>query len=732
MTGLRPLLAALAGAVALGPAAPSATSQTPPQRPVFRAAADLVELAVTVFDKDGRPVTDLTREDFEVREDDAPQTLEQFSFVDLRPARNPESGGNRGGSAEPVEAFVPVDVGTNEAVGEGRVYVIVLDGLHVSPLRSTVVRRLVREFVAEHLTPRDLVAVLTLGSASAAGRHEFTHDQAKVLASVDEFVGSKSQSATLNKMVSSFRAANDGPADDFEAGVKANDARLLFETLRQVCAALGDSASRRRAVVLFSEGIELDMTDLIGADSRTTGFGAIPTHTASRYAEDLLRAQQALYDAARRSNVALYTVDPRGTTTGEDDLMQAFGSSPAGVDIQQEVQRSQGTLRTFAQQTGGVAVVNTTNFSRGFDAIVQSNSTYYLLGYAPTNAQRDGTFRKIRVRVNRPGVTVSAREGYFATPDAPPADAPPGAGDRTPAGGDRPVVADGAGRPLSDRLGALLASALPARGLGLRVSGGIVGWQDERATVGLVIELDTADLAFAEADGVIENDLELAFQVVDDQGRVPAGNGARAHLRLPAAERAAIGSGLRYVAEVTLPPGRYQVRAAATERVGGSGGSAWLDVDTHARDRSAAGAVLLVRLDGAPLPTTGQAPAMLALAGAPPTAAREFPLGSRVAVVMASEAGGPAGDWTATVLDATGAARATPPVRAVPPAGPAAAAGIRLDVATAALGPGVFDLVLRRANGSAAERHLRFRVRPPGLPSPGAEAAALPAREPRR
>jgi hypothetical protein len=72
-------------------------------------------------------------------------------------------------------------------------------------------------------------------------------------------------------------------------------------------------------------------------------------------------------------------------------------------------------LRQVAVDTGGVALVNTNNFTGGFERIVRDNSTYYLLGYYPSTDHTDGRFHEISVRVNRPGVTVRARRGYFAS-----------------------------------------------------------------------------------------------------------------------------------------------------------------------------------------------------------------------------------------------------------------------------------------------------------------------------
>ncbi len=75
---------------------------------------------------------------------------------------------------------------------------------------------------------------------------------------------------------------------------------------------------------------------------------------------------------------------------------------------------SQDSLRTLAEETGGYAAVNSNNITTALNRIVRLNSTYYVLGYYPKDARRDGRFHKIEVRTKRPGLRVSARKGYVS------------------------------------------------------------------------------------------------------------------------------------------------------------------------------------------------------------------------------------------------------------------------------------------------------------------------------
>jgi hypothetical protein len=126
--------------------------------------------------------------------------------------------------------------------------------------------------------------------------------------------------------------------------------------------------------------------------------------------------------AANQSNVSLYTMDTRGLMAlppGGD----ATAASPSGSAIYRDaavtsqissMHSSRETLASLAQDTGGRTFYDTNDFGEAFQEIQSENSSYYLLGYNPTNTRSDGRFRKIRVEVTRPGMKVDARPGYYA------------------------------------------------------------------------------------------------------------------------------------------------------------------------------------------------------------------------------------------------------------------------------------------------------------------------------
>jgi hypothetical protein len=141
---------------------------------------------------------------------------------------------------------------------------------------------------------------------------------------------------------------------------------------------------------------------------------------------------QQVYESARRSNVPIYTIDPRGQPQPEDAVRGGIsavgnfgGALPEGLraSIAANIVREQNRLAENAVNTGGRAFTNQSNLTKAVDEIVADNGSYYLLGYYPTPFAADGKFHEISVKVTRPGTRVRARQGYVAS------DPPGGAGD---------------------------------------------------------------------------------------------------------------------------------------------------------------------------------------------------------------------------------------------------------------------------------------------------------------
>lgn len=651
------------------------------QSPVFRSGADSVEVIAFAADRKGVPVRDLRREDFILEEDGVRQEISSFSLVDL-PRTTTKSSATASNAA-------PSDVVVNKT-RDDRSYVLVLDSQHVDPLRSGSVRQLAKKFVNDYMDPTDSAAVVTLGGI---GGQTFTSDKRRLLAAIDSFAGGKSRSAALNKLDSQMRNSGDGPPRDYENAVKAADARILFESVRGICDSLGAFNGRRRSVILFSEGVEIDMSDMVGPRPTDAGADVAASSLPSSYAMDLLLAQRAMVEAARRSNVSLYTVDPRGTSVGEDSLMQVAGLPPGGGrgslpvvpptrDVQVEVQRSQGVLRLFAEQTGGLALVNTSDFDRGFGRVADANSIYYVIGYSSTNASTTAGFRRITVRVSRPGVEIAARPGYFVGANGA---AAPGTTTRVDLKGASPRMQD------------LLGHAIPSAGLGIRAVALPIGRKGKDGVVDVVVELDSAAFGFADEGEFLSNTVEVGYVAIDSTGRIRAGRASAGQVKVRRTERSALSKGLRFVIETPLPAERYQIRVGALESFGGTSGNVVVDVDVNSKsDTMIAG--LMIGAPNDQVPTSGDYPLLRSRLPLPPTTSRSFAMGAPMSVYVALNAGDTKRDQmpqislVVTRPDGTEVVRQSAVRAATSTANGVDVSGATLELGTATLAPGSYRL----------------------------------------
>jgi hypothetical protein len=122
-----------------------------------------------------------------------------------------------------------------------------------------------------------------------------------------------------------------------------------------------------------------------------------------RYFRDIL-------DEANYANVSFYPIDPRGLPA-VDNPIGPEAPPPLLVDQAMLKHRIE-TMRTMAENTDGLAVVNNNDLDRGMQRISDDLTSYYLLGYSSSNSKLDGRFRSIKVRVKQPGIEVRARRGY--------------------------------------------------------------------------------------------------------------------------------------------------------------------------------------------------------------------------------------------------------------------------------------------------------------------------------
>jgi hypothetical protein len=277
--------------------------------------------------------------------------------------------------------------------------------------------------------------------------------------------------------------------------------------------------------------------------------------------------------AATRGNVSIYAIDPRGLSAFEDAI--EVGGTPSDITpsqfsvtgaLQNSLRLSQQSLQVLADETGGFAAVNRNDLSEAFARIVRENSAYYVLGYYPSNERRDGRFRRLEVRVTRPGLQVRARRGYVAP--------------RGRAPQQKPAVVAADGGAMSPAATSALNSPIPMTGIPLALFAAAYKGTPPNASVALALEMRVEGLDFQERNSTFNNRIEVAFSSVDEAGRIRGGSRHVVTLELkPDTFALAKQRGLRVVSEMALPPGRYQLRAAVADQGGRTSGSVLYDLE---------------------------------------------------------------------------------------------------------------------------------------------------------
>ena len=403
-------------AILLGVAGQHLFSQTPqaPQRPpVFRAGATYV--TVDAYPRrDGKIVEGLSATDFQVLEDGKPQAVENFDFIKSPPFAvdaerrdpNTKEEGDRWADDPRV-----------------RVFVIYLDTVHTKFTGSHEARRPLTDFVRRVIGPMDLFGVMTPETPVSQllfGRRLDTIETE--LAGYwawgeNEVVGRDPVEKLLNDCYppppSQF-----GPNSVQSIPVRRYRQRKLLDSLDALVTRLAVLRDQRKHVLVATQGFPLDgeMPSLLAAAGPgAPAIGADPsgkltiggrrdgevsrTDCATQLRElaviDFRQRFRDLLGAASRANVSFHPIDLSGL-----DPDSVFGR------IQ--------TLREMAENTGGVAVVNTNDLVAGVRRIADETAAFYLLGYYSTNQKLDGKFRRIEVKVTQPKVAISARRGYYS------------------------------------------------------------------------------------------------------------------------------------------------------------------------------------------------------------------------------------------------------------------------------------------------------------------------------
>ena len=551
----------------LPPAEPDAEEEAP----AFPSGIEVVTVDVVVVDKDGRAVPGFERSDFAVYEDGQRQTVSGFQAVELPSLPPPPE-------AEPVERpRVSTNVGPEAQ--QTRMFVVVFDDIHLSPAQALPAKAAIGEFLRTGVRAGDRVTlVATAGGAWWNARMPEGRDE--LVAILKRLDGRYIPESSPDR-VTEYEAMRIVEYDDpdvayqvqrrFDAyGTVGRDRvpeRQYSDTLRTTSVVgLIDPYVRSRAVDVHRQSTERrritmrTMARALQALTDVKGRKAMVLVSQGFVYEPGFRAMKELVDASVRVNVPIHFIDTRGLTALPDFMTSAF---TVNVDVQDTVavladltREAEGS-ENVALDTGGIVVKNTNDLSSGIVRVAAESQAFYLLGYNPTNAARDGKFRKIEVKLDKDkakGLRVRARRGYFA-----------------PLEGEAAARVERTGDP---EIGRALDSPFEVRELPLRVSAFTFDeTMADRLNVMLAADIDVTELGLREEEGRVRGDVAFVVEAqhletgeffnIDEQIEMAMLPDTFARLRR---------TGYTVSRELSLPPGAYQakviVRDLASRRLG--------------------------------------------------------------------------------------------------------------------------------------------------------------------
>jgi VWFA-related protein len=528
------------------------------EQDVVRITTNLVQVDAVVT-KDGKQVTDLKPEDFELFEDGRPQTITNFSYISN--VSSVPSHLTVTSSAPKDKTTPPVLPAAASPHDVRRTIALVIDDLGMSFESMAQVRRQARKFVDEKLEPNDLVAIIRTGGEVGA-LQQFTTDK-RVLYSAIEHLRWHPCSRTglyVFAPVGSITPSGDSPCGG------SRNIRDTLRSLKFIVQGMRDLPGRK-SLVLFSDQLPIETQEPGTTNSQVesqNNTSSVDTGDADsdNVTTSYLAQLQKVAELAIRASVVIYSVDTRGLPyTGVTAADHITGNARSITNQINATLSSRSMAMTsgregsdlIARQTGGFLVRNSNSF--GLDRIADDQKGYYLLGYRPSDETFNRKFHHIKLKVKGRGLAVRTREGFYGVSDE----------------GNRELTP-------SDHLRNALMSPFGVNDIGLRLTTMFTNFAEGGSLLRSLVHITAQDLTFVdEPDGGHKATFDLGIVLFGDNGRVRDSQSRLVTLILHGREyEGAMQNGIVYTLDTPLKvSGEFQFRIALRDqnssRIGSAG-----------------------------------------------------------------------------------------------------------------------------------------------------------------
>jgi VWFA-related protein len=567
----------------------SLASVQTPQSP-FRAGVDLVQVDVSVLDKQRKPVRGLTAADFTVLEDGKPRPVVAFTAVDLPTTADP--------TAASWTREIGPDIATNHLPEEGRLVIIVMDRT-IPDGYATVSARTIAKAAVNELGPGDLAAVVFTGNGRS---QDFTADRARLRAAID---GSNPAGELSDSVAEQWETLVADLFDDMGRAPPSTMTTLDFsaqcacgacvlETIGRIADAVRDVTGRRKSLFFIGHDLQIETTESLCIDP-------------------VRKAREAMFRSLDQANLTVHSLDPVGLETlavqaGTITSGRAAFTAPVGTRGNRLNLRRQGDISVLPDRTGGRTVLNVNDPASRVDQIFRESDSYYLLGFEP--GASDGRRHDINVKVARRGLDVRTRRAYMANSTTPAAVIP------SPAG-------------LSVRK--TIESTMPIReGVSLQVTAlplAVPGARDPVLAIGLHVEHEPSRTLRTPGGGPEQVDVVTA--VFSSNGRRI---GTLQQTVSVTPQIGAAGAVYDLLQRIPAKPGQYELRIGVHNHTRNQTGSVYtfVDIPNYAKLAFAVSDVGVY----APAGTPAAGDNLSDVLPAPASARREFARGDRATVFL--------------------------------------------------------------------------------------------------
>jgi VWFA-related protein len=510
---------------------PGQVSNTPQGGFILKANAELVLTNVVARDvKTGELVKDLKQSDFKIYENGKEQQISTFDFESVDMATPLQEATVSGLAAGPTGSKAVV-VAKPEQLRNHRLIVMFFDLTSMQPEDLERSVEAAQTFLKTKMQPADLIALVSLGDTLAVDQ-DFTADKDALIREVGAYNGTEGQGFAEGA------TANSNPVEDTTAYTPdeseyndLNTDRELF-ALRAVSQSLA-KINQKKSLLYFSGGISRD-----GIENQASIRSAI--------------------NAAVRADLSIYSVDTRGLQTvspmgdASTGSMRGQGGFNGGslMNNMNANFASQEVMATLSSDTGGKAFFDSNDFAPAFAQVQKDSSAYYAIGFHSSDPARDGRYRKLSVKILRPGIKLEYRPGYYAPADFKHS----GKQDRE--------------QELQDQL----ASDLPATDIAVYMDAMYFRLDASRYYMPVSLVVPGSQIPFVKGGDKDKATLDIIGAVIDETKRPVGRVRDTVKLNLDASEQARQ-KNIQYTTSFNLPPGKYQIKFVVRENQTGRMGS---------------------------------------------------------------------------------------------------------------------------------------------------------------